>query len=123
MRETLETTFGPFELRLFHSARRALRFAGKLGSMFSQVDGAYAQTDAYENGRDLVLVVTMIEEPEDQDDLSALMSHEAVHVAQMVLKHVGEDDTGSETMAYLVQNATYLLLRMHRKWRDGRGRP
>lgn len=48
----------------------------------------------------------------------ALLAHEATHVVQHhFCDYLGEDDIGTEVMAYGVQAVTEALMRAQRKWR------
>ena len=119
MRRYVQTTFGEVELHLYHRRERALRLARRLGAPMTLLDRAHAQTNGFDGGEDLACFVLLEAEVRDADQLAALMAHEAVHVAQNVLDHFGEDDPGEETRAYLVQNVTYALLDMQRRWASG----
>ena len=119
MRRFVQTTFGEVELHLFHRRERALRLARRLGASVTFVESAHAQTNGFGSGEDLACFVLLEAEVRDADQLAALMAHEAVHVAQIVLDHFGEDEPGEETRAYLVQNVTYALLEMQRLWASG----
>ena len=116
MRRFVQTTYGPVELHLYHRRERALRLARRLGASVTLLDGAHAQTNGLDDGHDLVCLVLLEAEVRDADQLASLMAHEAVHVSQMILDHVGEDEPGEETRAYLVQGVTYALLEMQRAW-------
>lgn len=119
MRRYVQTTFGEVELHLFHRRERVLRLARRLGASVTFVESAHAQTNGFDNGEDLVCLVLLEAEVRDADQLAALMAHEAVHVAQIVLDHFGEEEPGEETRACLVQNVTYALLEMQRLWASG----
>ena len=119
MRRYVQTTFGEVELHLFHGRERALRLAQRVGASVSFVENAHAQTNGFDSGDDLVCFVLLEAEVRDADQLAALMAHEAVHAAQIVLDHFGEDEPGEETRAYLVQSVTYALLEMQRRWASG----
>ena len=119
MRRYVQTTFGEVELHLFHRRERVLRLVRRLGASVTFVESAHAQTNGFDSGDDLVCFVLLEAEVRDQDQLAALMAHEAVHVAQTILDHFGEDEPGEETRAYLVQNVTYALLDMQRRWAVG----
>ena len=116
MKTYVQTTFGEVELHLYHRRERVLRLARRLGASVTFVERAHAQTNGFDNGEDLVCFVLLGAEVRDADQLAALMAHEAVHVSQIVLDHVGEDEPGEEERAYLVQNVTYALLDMQRRW-------
>lgn len=116
MRRFVQTTYGPVELHLYHRREKALRLAGRLGASVTLLDGAHAQANGFDDGEDLVCLVLLEVEVRDADQLAALMAHEAVHVSQMILDHVGEDEPGEETRAYLVQGVTLALLEMQRAW-------
>lgn len=119
MRRYVQTAFGEVELHLFHRREGVLRLARRLGASVTFVENVHAQTNGFDSGEDLVCFVLLEAEVCDPDQLSALMAHEAVHVSQIVLDHFGEDEPGEETRAYLVQNVTYALLDMHRRWARG----
>ena len=119
MRRYVQTTFGEVELRLYHRREKAMRLARRLGASVTLLDGAHAQTNGFDSGDDLVCFVLLEAEVRDADQLAALMAHEAVHVSQIVLDHFGEDEPGEETRAYLVQDVTYALLDMQRRWAVG----
>lgn len=119
MRRCVQTTFGEVELHLYHRRERALRLARRLGASVTLVENAHAQTNGFDSGDDLVCFVLLEADVRDADQLAALMAHEAVHVSQIVLDHFGEDGPGEETRAYLVQNVTYALLDMQRRWASG----
>ena len=119
MRRYVQTTFGEVELHLYHRRERALRLARRLGTSVTFVENAHAQTNGFDSGVDLVCFVLLEADVRDADQLAALMAHEAVHVSQIVLDHFGEDEPGEETRAYLVQNVTYALLDMQRRWAVG----
>lgn len=119
MKRHVQTTFGEVELRLYHRRERAMRLAHRLGASVTFVENAHAQTNGFESGDDLVCFVLLEAEVRDADQLAALMAHEAVHVSHIVLDHFGEDEPGEETRAYLVQNVTYALLDMQRRWASG----
>lgn len=112
MRRAVDTTFGRYELRLYHSAAKARRFAARIGAGLEAVDGAEAQTDVYPEA----IVVTLLADVGDPDELAALLVHEAVHAVQAVLREAGEDDPGDEEEAYLVQRFALALMEMHRAW-------
>ena len=119
MKTYVQTTFGEVELHLYHRRERALRLARRLGASVTLLDRGHAQTNGFDSGDDLVCFVLLGAEVRDADQLAALMAHEAVHVSQIVLDHVGEDEPGEETRAYLVQDFTYALLEMQREWARG----
>lgn len=119
MRRYVQTTFGEVELHLFHRREGALRLARRLGASVTFVENVHAQTNGFDSGDDLVCFVLLEADVRDADQLAALMAHEAVHVSQIVLDHFGEDEPGEETRAYLVQNVTYALLDMYRRWARG----
>ena len=119
MKTYVQTTFGEVELHLYHRRDKALRLARRLGASVSFVENSHAQTNGFDSGDDLVCFVLLEADVRDADQLSALMAHEAVHVSQIVLDHFGEDEPGEETRAYLVQNVTYALLDMQRRWAVG----
>lgn len=119
MRRYIQTTFGEVELHLFHRRERALRLARRLGASVTFVESVHAQTGGFDSGEDLACFVLLEAEVRDADQLAALMAHEAVHVAQIVLDHFGEEEPGEETVAHLVQNVTYALLEMQRLWANG----
>ena len=116
MKTYVQTTFGEVELHLYHRRERVLRLARKLGASVSFVENSHAQTNGFDSGDDLVCFVLLEAEVRDADQLAALLAHEAVHVSQMIFDHFGEDAPGEETRAYLVQNVTYGLLGMQRRW-------
>ena len=119
MRRNIQTTFGEVELHLFHRREKVLRLTRRLGASVTFVENAHAQTNGFDGGEDLVCFVLLEAEVREADQLAALMAHEAVHVAQIVLDHFGEDEPGEETRAYLVQGVTYALLDMQRRWASG----
>lgn len=119
MKTYVQTTFGEVELHLYHRREKALRLAQRLGASVTFVESAHAQTNGFDSGEDLVCFVLLEAEVRDQDQLASLMAHEAVHVSEIVLEHFGEDKPGEETRAYLVQNVTYALLDMQRRWAVG----
>ena len=119
MKTYVQTTFGEVELHLYHRRERALRLARRLGASVTFAENVHAQTNGFDSGEDLVCFVLLEADVRDADQLAALMAHEAVHVSQIVLDHVGEDEPGEETRAYLVQNVTYALLDMQRRWAVG----
>lgn len=119
MRRFVQTTYGPVELHLYHRRERALRLARRLGASVTFVESAHAQTNGFDSGDDLVCFVLLEADVRDADQLAALMAHEAVHVAQTILDHFGEDEPGEETRAYLVQGVTHALLEMQRRWAVG----
>ena len=116
MKTYVQTTFGEVELHLYHRRERVLRLARRLGASVTFVENAHAQTNGFDSGEDLVCFVLLEADVRDADQLAALMAHEAVHVSQIILDHVGEDEPGEETRAYLVQGVTYALLEMQRAW-------
>ena len=119
MKAYVQTAFGEVELHLYHRRERALRLARRLGASVTFVESAHAQTNGFDSGDNLVCFVLLEAEVRDADQLAALMAHEAVHVSQIILDHFGEDEPGEETRAYLVQNITYALLDMQRRWASG----
>ena len=119
MKTYVQTTFGEVELHLYHRRERALRLARRLGTSVTFVENAHAQTNGFDSGVDLVCFVLLEADVRDADQLAALMAHEAVHVSEIVLDHFGEEEPGEETRAYLVQNVTYALLEMQRRWAVG----
>ena len=119
MKTYVQTTFGQVELHLYHRRERVLRLARRLGASVTFAESAYAQTNGFGSGYDLICFVLLEAEVRDADQLAALMAHEAVHVSQIILDHFGEDEPGEETRAYLVQNVTYALLDMQRRWESG----
>lgn len=119
MKTYVQTTFGEVELHLYHRRERALRLARRLGTSVTFVENAHAQTNGFDSGVDLVCFVLLEADVRDADQLAALMAHEAVHVSEIVLDHFGEEEPGEETRAYLVQNVTYALLDMQRRWAVG----
>lgn len=116
MRRLVQTTYGPVELHLYHRREKVLRLARRLGTSVSILDGGCAQTNGFERGGEIICFVLLEAELRDPDQLAALMAHEAVHAAEFVLEHFGEDEPGEEERAYLVQNVTYALLEMQRRW-------
>lgn len=119
MKTYVQTTFGEVELHLYHKREKVLRLARRLGTSVSFVESAHAQTNGFDSGGVLICFVLLEAEVREADQLAALMAHEAVHVAQIILDRFGEDEPGEETRAYLVQGVTYALLDMQRRWASG----
>ena len=103
------------EVHLFHRYRRFKRFVSKLSGKEHDFLKAPALT-FYEDG----IAAVYIGHRGKKDTETALLVHEAYHVAYRHMEFLGEDDYGEETMAYLVQTVAHGLVRAHRRWRRGK---
>ena len=106
------------EVRLYHSAEKAMRHMNKHGIDAVLIEGSGAQTWYNEENTEAVVLVTY---KGDTTDERALLVHEAVHVVLTHYdKYLGEDEIGDEFMAYGVQVVSHGLLSAHDRWRKGR---
>jgi len=64
---------------------------------------AKATLHAFERKGELNFIVCMDPKGITQEQIAALLAHEAVHAAQMLWEHIGETRPGEEAEAYLVQ--------------------
>ena len=115
----LECPFPMPELHLYHSRRKAEAAAHRIG--FGPGEGP-TDADAQTWFADGVAIV-LIEADCDWHSAAALLCHEAVHVADAWLEHLGEESPADEERAYMVQAVAEPLFRGHERWlrKHGRG--
>lgn len=105
------------DVRLYHSAKKALRFM--LGH---DVDAeAMEDADAQTWLKDGLAVVVMTYRGDPIEE-HALLVHEAVHVVRLYFSEVlMEEHAGEEVYAYATQAVAAGLMRAHDRWRSRHG--
>lgn len=99
-------------LTLFHDRREFERHCAQMcGTPFESVRSE-AQT-FYANGEAAVL----FDARSDTSDEHALLAHEAYHAVMGNLAALGESEPGEETVACMLQYATYALIDAHERWK------
>jgi len=66
-------------------------------------DSANATLHAFECNKELNFIICMDPKGATQEQIAALLAHEAVHAAQVLWESIGETRPGEEAEAYLVQ--------------------
>lgn len=95
--------------KAFRKEMKRLKVANPPEFILNSHSNATAHTLEFEGS--LTTIITM--EPakgKPVEQVAALIAHEAVHVAQQLWEHIGEDRPGREAEAYLVQMVTQCCL-------------
>ena len=100
------------EVHLFHRRKAFKRFVRRMAGRKVKPPRGGAMT-FYREGVAAVYMGHMGK----RDTETALLVHEAYHVAYRHMGFLGEDEFGEETMAYLVQTVAHGLIAAHGRWR------
>ena len=101
---------------LYHDRDKLQRDLRKRGIEQPLATGCDAQTFTFDiDGKNIAFVMLEQSDYPLWEQL-ALLSHEATHIACRYFEGLGEEEPGSEELAYAVQAAAGCLFDMHLEW-------
>lgn len=105
----INETLPDINIKIWNSPKELKTYCLKHDIELPQLGSGYAQTFIYETNRDIIIHIVIDTEVTNKNTLRAILVHEASHVVDFYLDHIGEENIGEETRAYLLQAVSFYI--------------
>lgn len=115
VKTNIVTVLPEIELKLFTNEEEYINFFSSLGVEIDMPNGDAMVTEATLKDGTVLYCVLLKELDIPYEKKLALLTHEAVHIAQLYFNEIGETNPGIEEEAYTVQGIAQCLFLEYRK--------